>query len=360
MHGSRVSCDVRAGRHASPRARIAAWWRAAAVVAGAVCATACAGLLGIDDRSPDPQDAGGDAGSAFDAYRPDSGGAGADAAGDGPSADGSGGDDVAAVEGGIDAGMDTGTGDDAEMVDTGPAPADGATDAPGDGGCPSACPPDKPTCENGQCVVRGPVMVSVNSFYVDSTEVTVADYKKFLAAKGSDTSGQPSECSWNTAYWDSTNSMNPDTWPITNVDWCDAHAFCAWAGKRLCGKIGGGPVTAEADLFMTPPSNEWYLACGGPNGGTHPNSNPMCNSTDGFGDLGPVGSFPGCEGFYPGLFDLEGNAAEWIDGCQVQDGGEVCFLLGGGIFDAKSYCDEVYDAPRNATAVSYGFRCCGG
>jgi formylglycine-generating enzyme required for sulfatase activity len=282
--GRQVKCDVRAPR---PRARFAAWWRAVAVVAGAACATACAGLLGIDDRQPDPQDAGGDDATASDAYRPEGGGA-----------------------------------------DVG--------------------------------VVRGPVMVSVGSFYIDSTEVTVADYKKFLAAKGSDTGGQPSECSWNTAYWDSTNAMNPDTWPITNVDWCDARAFCAWAGKRLCGKIGGGSVTAEAHLFTAPPTNEWYLACGGPAGGTHPNANPTCNSNDGFGNLAPVGSYPGCEGFYPGLFDMEGNAAEWIDGCGTSEGGAVCFLLGGAIFDQQSYCDEVYDYSPDTLAVSFGFRCCGG
>jgi hypothetical protein len=30
--------------------------------------------------------------------------------------------------------------------------------------------------------------------------------------------------------------------PITNVDWCDAYAYCAGIGKRLCGKIGGGTL----------------------------------------------------------------------------------------------------------------------
>jgi hypothetical protein len=356
MDGSGVNHDVRDAPEPRPRAGLARWLPLAAVAVCTVSATACASLLGIDDRFLDTQDAAGDDGSIPDALRAEV--SGAEAGSGGPMADGGGDDAMDGAEGAAADGAPV----DSAIGDTGPGPGDASPDGADAAGCgPSTCPPDKPTCENGQCVVRGPVMVSVGAFYVDSTEVTVADYKKFLAAKGADTSGQPSECSWNTVYWDPTNAMNTDSWPITNVDWCDARAFCAWAGKRLCGKIGGGSITAEADLFVTPPRNEWYLACGGPAGGTHPNANPQCNSTNGTTGLGPVGSFPGCEGFYRGLFDLEGNAAEWIDGCTAQsDGGDVCFLLGGSFVDAKSYCDEVYDYPRNTLAITFGFRCCGG
>jgi hypothetical protein len=71
---------------------------------------------------------------------------------------------------------------------------------------------------------------------------------------------------------------------------------------------------------------------------------------------------PGCEGFYPGLFDLEGNVAEWIDGCVGNTGqNDICYLMGGGFYDQRSYCTEVYDKyPRNQSAGSFGFRCCSG
>ena len=86
----------------------------------------------------------------------------------------------------------------------------------------------------------------------------------------------------------------------------------------------------------------------------------MCNNS---GAIAEVATYK-CEGFYPGLFDLEGNVAEWVDGCAANTGEtDTCYLMGGGVFDQKSYCSEVYDAvddKRSSTAVSFGFRCCSG
>lgn len=224
----------------------------------------------------------------------------------------------------------------------------------------SPCPTNTPTCGgSGQCSVRGPTMVKVGNFYVDSTEVTVAQYQAFVTAKDTDTSGQPGVCSWNASYTTS-RAPDPDTWPMSYVDWCDAYAYCAWAGKHLCGKIGGGPVAPASALDAS--QSQWFLACGGPNGNSHPNSTSVCNSSGGNDDVAPVGSFAGCEGFYTGLFDLEGNVAEWVDSCDSTDAGAAdnCHLLGGSYLDNQSYCTEQYASPRNDTAHSFGFRCCGG
>jgi sulfatase modifying factor 1 len=232
-----------------------------------------------------------------------------------------------------------------------------------------ACPLNAPACEGeGQCVVRGPALVNVGgSFLIDATEVTVAQYGLFLAAKAGDVSGQRAACSWNQSYYDGPVPMDPDNFPQTSVDWCDATAYCAWAGEHLCGHIGGGPI-ARADIFDEA-LGQWFVACGG--GGFHPNSNPdtpgspRCNS--GSGALAPVASFATCEGFYPGVFDMEGNAAEWVDSCAGGTGAsDVCYLMGGGIFDnGSSYCDEVYGDEgepyhREDKAGAFGFRCCSG
>lgn len=228
------------------------------------------------------------------------------------------------------------------------------------------CPVTEPICEgDGECVVRGPALVQVaGSFFVDSTEVTVDQYTAFLLATAGDVSGQPPECSWNTDYWDDSMPMDLGNNPVTMVDWCDARAFCAWAGKRLCGSVGGGAIARDA--IFTPAASQWYLACGGPNGGTAVNNDALCNSNGGFGGLAPVGTFPGCEGYYPGLFDMQGNAAEWIDSCDGATGpSDTCYLMGGSYVDNQSYCDEVYsDATepytRDTRAITFGFRCCSG
>jgi sulfatase modifying factor 1 len=297
---------------------------------------------------------------------------------------GEGGDDVAVPPSG-EAGPDGTLPPDANPGgDAGPAPADGAADTGNasspDAACSpsatrcgatgrevctagqwasSACPVTQPACAAGQCALQGPPLVQVSGFTIDGTEVTVAQYQQFLNAKGSDTSGQPSVCAWNKSY-DSAAALNPATWPITNIDWCDAFAYCAWAGEHLCGKIGGGPL-AGADVLVETKS-QWFLACGGPGGSSHPNSSSKCNSSGGTGDLAPVGSTAGCQGFYPGIFDMEGNAAEWVDSCDSTDAGatDTCHLLGGSYIDNQSYCTESFDYPRNETAYPFGFRCCGG
>lgn len=74
---------------------------------------------------------------------------------------------------------------------------------------------------------------SAGAYCMDATEVTNADYAAFLAANPP-TSGQVAWCAWNTSYlppfgWPATGKENH---PVVRVDWCDARAYCKWAGKR--------------------------------------------------------------------------------------------------------------------------------
>ncbi|MBI4705960.1 MAG: SUMF1/EgtB/PvdO family nonheme iron enzyme [Deltaproteobacteria bacterium] len=111
--------------------------------------------------------------------------------------------------------------------------------------------------------LAGPPLVLVpspgsGSFCMDARETTRGEYDSFLAAKGSDGGGQAPECSWNDSFvptlWpldpaddnpplyycppEHWNGMHAD-WAVDCVDFCDALAYCEWAGKRLCGRVGG-------------------------------------------------------------------------------------------------------------------------
>ncbi len=205
----------------------------------------------------------------------------------------------------------------------------------------------------------GPTLIDAGGYAVDSTEVTVAQYKEFLKAKAGDVFGQPAVCTWNKSYYEvAPMPLEKDTWPIANVDWCDATAYCSWAGKRLCGAISGGSIDF-AD-FSDPAKSQWFRACGGPLGQPHPNTDWMCNDNGGFDNVAPVASFPGCEGFYPDLFDLQANVAEWVDSCNGSSGQEDhCILAGGSALDQDAFCTEAFtDVKRAETSSYFGFRCC--
>jgi hypothetical protein len=231
---------------------------------------------------------------------------------------------------------------------------------------PQPCPANAPVCEGeGQCAGGGPALVSVGgAFFVDATEVTVAQYRRFLEEKNGDMSGQIPACSWNQSYFEEV-AFEPDDEPIRMVDWCDANAFCTWAHKRLCGRVSGGPITIE-DLDDET-ENEWYLACGGPNGNLEPNDAMECNLSDGFRGVAPVATYPGCEGYYPGVFDMLGNVWEWIDSCQGDTGpDDVCAPMGGSTIDGTdAFCFYYSDTltgtepwRRDDKILYAGIRCC--
>lgn len=219
---------------------------------------------------------------------------------------------------------------------------------------------DAAGCPSG----RGPTMVSVSGYCIDSTEVTVGQYAAFLTAKGFETITQPAVCSWNTSFSPSPWPQSGDTMPVYGADWCDAWAFCAWAGKRLCGKIGGGanPHGSYGDAT----SSQWFHACSANGTRVFPYGNAyQANACQG-GDikpnrLVPVGSKSTCVGGFPDVFDMSGNVYEWEDSCTGTAGsGDMCRIRGGGYLSPESYMRCALDRSytRNARELNVGFRCC--
>jgi len=123
-------------------------------------------------------------------------------------------------------------------------------------------------------------LVHVDEFRIGVQPVTNAEYARFVKATGH---RKP-------YHW--TQPVE-DKLPVFNVDWNDATAYCAWAGKRL------------------PTEAEWERAA---RGGKQGMDYPWGNSIDAKKALynvaapGPVGQFPPNDF---GLYDMAGGVSEW-------------------------------------------------
>jgi sulfatase modifying factor 1 len=244
-----------------------------------------------------------------------------------------------------------------------PVPLDAAPlppDAP-----PNPCPPS----------TGGPELVPAAGFCIDATEVSNEQYAVFLGAHGAGTSGQPAACEWNRDF--TPDSAGGSLWPapaararrpVVNIDWCDAYAFCRWAGKRLCGRMGSGSLARWEDS-QNPAVSQWSAACtaGGVNRFPYGNSfkTEACNDgqlNESAAILVDVGSRAACR-TASGAFDLSGNVEEWVDACSGEGGRfDQCAVVGASAFtriaDDLSCQGSPYPDRRSSTYELRGFRCC--
>jgi formylglycine-generating enzyme required for sulfatase activity len=210
-----------------------------------------------------------------------------------------------------------------------------------------------------------------SAYCVDSTEVTQQQYSLFFNAMGNQTSGQSSVCAWNSSFaWGGAGcAVDPaatPALPMSCVDWCDSAAYCKWAGKHLCGSMGGGavPTSAAADASQS----EWYNACS--HGGTraYPYGSAY-SSACASGSAHTVGSATGCEGGFEGVYDMAGNVWERENSCDGASGASDCCPLRGGsygnvVVGNSLSCATVGDSyngaciTRSYAGPNVGFRCC--
>lgn len=200
--------------------------------------------------------------------------------------------------------------------------------------------------------------VSLDSFYIDITEVTNAQFKKFVDATGYITTAErkpdweelkkdvppgtprphdsllvaaslvfnsssgPVNLNDYTAWWSwikgaswkhpqghGSSIVGKENFPVVHVSWDDAMAYCKWAGKRL-------PTEAEWEYAarggiinnIYPWGNE-HVNTGKPKANSWEGKFPYFNEQkDGFLRSAPVRSFSP-NGY--GLYDMAGNVWEW-------------------------------------------------
>jgi formylglycine-generating enzyme required for sulfatase activity len=216
-------------------------------------------------------------------------------------------------------------------------------------GCVEPATPVTVCCASGPgCPGRaGPAMARIAPsdggmpFCIDTTEVTAADYLAFLAAGGP--VGTRTECAGNdTALEGGTPAATPQ--PITEVDWCDAVAYCEWAGKRLCGLRTGAPGTGEEDEESDPALSEWRLAC---TEGERTTAQYGTSCSFGAASRRDVRADPCCQ--RDGVHQLPGNVAEWVDSCDA---------TGRCLYHTNDSCNQIGGTARTNRQTILGFRCC--
>jgi sulfatase modifying factor 1 len=217
----------------------------------------------------------------------------------------------------------------------------------------------------------GPASVLISQgavkFCIDSTEVTNAQYETFINSSPS-LASQPAYCAFNTTYVPTARwpvVAGQEQLPVAGMDWCDADAYCAWAGKRLCGRIGGGPVPGSNRGIPT--QSEWTFACTMAGALTYPYGPAyqagICVDSV-YAVAGPtdVATATGCVGGFPGLYDMSGNITEWEDSCDTVTGStDNCAYRGGEYLHAPdgTSCNVQEIFQRGDTFQGTGgFRCC--
>jgi formylglycine-generating enzyme required for sulfatase activity len=187
--------------------------------------------------------------------------------------------------------------------------------------------------------------VTLNSFYIDTYEVTVAQYRLFCDSTFREMPPTPA-WGWN------------DEDPMVNVSWFDATQYAEWAGKRL-------PTEAEWE----------YAARGGILGHGYIYS--------GDSTLGDVGWYSENSGGLPhhigtksanelGLYDMSGNVWEWCSdwyGSYTAEAatnpkgplnGTYRIMRGGSYAHLVFYCRTTYRYTNNPFSTGFesgGFRC---
>lgn len=225
------------------------------------------------------------------------------------------------------------------------------------------------TSSSGVCpALGGEKLVLASGFCIDETEVTAAHYQAFVDQHPS-VSEQPYACQGNLSFASGCSAPQPEKQPVRCVDWCDARAYCASVGKKLCGSSASSAASSGAMPYDAPANaleNQWYSACSHGGEVAYPYGDDYDAAACWGADRPQVGvatvkSAQACVGGYAGLWDMSGGVAEWVDSCNGEKGmTDACHIRGGSSSGSSEQlrCDWQSATPRDTSSSFIGFRCC--
>jgi formylglycine-generating enzyme required for sulfatase activity len=232
-------------------------------------------------------------------------------------------------------------------------------------------------------------------YCIDTLEVSQSDYAEFLKRTTAKPGSEHPDCASNLSYlpvqdiddpYEKKTCLKGKDWspettpnrPVVCVDWCDAHAYCQSAGKRLCGKVGGG--SGSADDVSNADLSQWFAACsqGGmtafPYGDTYDaqrcRGSEVSKLASGPGEAWlpqtDTAAWPNCRGSsppYSSILNMSGLVAEhtderlWVEG--PAGGAWSCIDRGGNFRDSEPRltCANFGSGSCGASPL-VGFRCC--
>lgn len=189
----------------------------------------------------------------------------------------------------------------------------------------------------------------VEDFYIDLYEVTNAQYSACVSAGACNPLAVNSSLTRAEYY----GYPSYENYPVVNITWNDASAFCTWRGARLPIEAEWAKAARDEDL-RTHPWGEDPMTC------------DMANVNNCTGDTTAVGSYPNDVSPY-GMYDMAGNVremtADWFSAYPGGDTagnpyyGETHRTTRGGTFDQDwLVSSRGFVAPEDVFP-QIGFRC---
>ncbi len=204
--------------------------------------------------------------------------------------------------------------------------------------------------------------VTLTSFYISKYEITVAQYRAFCKATNRKMPVEP-PASWYEEHDHAVKWQWYDTYPIVNINWYDANAYCKWLTE----------TTGEE--YSLPTEAQWEYAARGGHQSKHyvyAGSNEIdevawYDETTNEKGLKPVGRMKPNE---LGIYDMSGNVWEWCSDFYGkytatsqknpigQKSGNYKVIRGGSWYNMEDMCrSTLRDGPKPTFSDYYtGFR----